>query len=338
MENILVAVDNKSNSKLIAYLLDKRYNIIFFEQGIEFNSEFDLVIVDGIMLSIFREEHLLFQNSSSSLIQPVLLITSKKDVKLITNQIWQIVDDVITLPILKMELCARIEVLLRTRLQSVQLKANQELIKSKEEMAQTAADKYLSLFNSMDEGFCIIEKDDKQDGKPIDFRFIEANPAFNAQTGITGFLGKTISELFPDESGDLCEIYDEVLRSRKLRRFTHDFITKGFVFEFCAFPVEIQSNKQVAVIFKNITEKKRAEQNIRNSEERAKALVKELQEADKNKNEFISVLSHELRNPLASISAGLQLLEITHDDYQTGKAKEIIKRQMEQLCKLVDDY
>ncbi len=66
-------------------------------------------------------------------------------------------------------------------------------------------------------------------------------------------------------------------------------------------------------------------------------MIMELETADKNKNEFISVLSHELRNPLAVISAGLQLLEITHNDYQTSKAKEIIKRQMGQLCKLVDD-
>ena len=84
-------------------------------------------------------------------------------------------------------------------------------------------------------------------------------------------------------------------------------------------------------------ERARAEEALRDSEKRANALIMELETADKNKNEFISVLSHELRNPLAVISAGLQLLEITQNDYQTSKAKEIIKRQMGQLCKLVDD-
>jgi signal transduction histidine kinase len=58
---------------------------------------------------------------------------------------------------------------------------------------------------------------------------------------------------------------------------------------------------------------------------------------DHRKNEFISTLSHELRNPLAAISAGLQLLDVTQDGVQAGKAKEIIKRQMNQLCHLVDD-
>lgn len=87
----------------------------------------------------------------------------------------------------------------------------------------------------------------------------------------------------------------------------------------------------------DISKRKQAEEALRNSEKKANALNMELEKADKNKNEFIGVLSHELRNPLAVISAGLQLLEITNNDYQTSKAKEIIKRQMGQLCKLVDD-
>jgi CheY-like chemotaxis protein/two-component sensor histidine kinase len=63
----------------------------------------------------------------------------------------------------------------------------------------------------------------------------------------------------------------------------------------------------------------------------------ELQEADRSKNEFLSVLSHELRNPLASISAGLQLLEISNEANHVWKAKEIMKRQVGQLYRLVND-
>lgn len=63
----------------------------------------------------------------------------------------------------------------------------------------------------------------------------------------------------------------------------------------------------------------------------------ELEETDKNKNQFISVLSHELRNPLAVISAGIQMLDITEDIVEIEKTKEIITRQTNQLCKLVDD-
>jgi signal transduction histidine kinase len=50
-------------------------------------------------------------------------------------------------------------------------------------------------------------------------------------------------------------------------------------------------------------ERTRAEEKIHQSEKRALALVEELRRMDENKNQFLSILSHELRNPLASIMA-----------------------------------
>ena len=97
------------------------------------------------------------------------------------------------------------------------------------------------------------------------------------------------------------------------------------------------SPQRVVGIARNITESKRTEEALRLSEQKALALVCELEKADKNKNQFIGVLSHELRNPLAAISAGVQMLYITQDENQTAKTKEIINRQMNQLCILVDD-
>ena len=48
--------------------------------------------------------------------------------------------------------------------------------------------------------------------------------------------------------------------------------------------------------FNDITEQKLAQEELGRSEQKARALVKELEEADQNKNQFLSVLSHELRN------------------------------------------
>lgn len=87
----------------------------------------------------------------------------------------------------------------------------------------------------------------------------------------------------------------------------------------------------------DIIERKRAEEELRDSEECALALVKKLEEADRNKNDFLSALSHEIRNPLATISAGLQLMDMSHDGQHIKSAREIIDRQMDQLCSLVDD-
>lgn len=80
------------------------------------------------------------------------------------------------------------------------------------------------------------------------------------------------------------------------------------------------------------------EEAIQRSEKRALFLVKELRKMDKNKNEFLSVLSHELRNPLASIMMSLSLLDIVEPDgEQVKQIKEVMKRQTNQLSRLVND-
>ncbi len=81
-------------------------------------------------------------------------------------------------------------------------------------------------------------------------------------------------------------------------------------------------------------ERNMTEEALKNSERKALALVADLEEVDKNKNRFISILSHELRNPLATIMAGISLLEATGG---TKYAIETMRRQSEQLCRLVDD-
>ncbi len=81
----------------------------------------------------------------------------------------------------------------------------------------------------------------------------------------------------------------------------------------------------------------RAEAALRKSEQHALQLVSELENADRNKNDFINALSHELRNPLAAIVASLSMLDILDSNPNTKNAKKIIKRQTDQLCHLVDD-
>lgn len=69
-----------------------------------------------------------------------------------------------------------------------------------------------------------------------------------------------------------------------------------------------------------------------------RTLAQELSEADQRKNEFLGVLSHELRNPLASIYSSLALLDrVTPGGKQAIKAKNVINRQVTQLSRMVDD-
>src|SRR5665213_1065810 len=132
--------------------------------------------------------------------------------------------------------------------------------------------RYHSLFNSIDEGFCVIEKVEGGVGETVDFRYLEANPAFATQSGMSDMVGKTIRQALPDEPEGWCLIYDTVLRTGEPIKFERGLVSHGRVLELYAFRVEDKTHRRVAVIFKDITEHKRAEAALRESEERYRIL------------------------------------------------------------------
>ena len=67
-------------------------------------------------------------------------------------------------------------------------------------------------------------------------------------------------------------------------------------------------------------------------------LFRKIQEEDQRKNEFLAMLAHELRNPLAPISNAVHILRSANDDpVKLAWARELIARQLKQLVRLVDD-
>ena len=80
----------------------------------------------------------------------------------------------------------------------------------------------------------------------------------------------------------------------------------------------------------DITDRKRAEEALQEANVR-------LEEADRRKDEFIAVLSHELRNPLAPIRYAMPLLERERLTEPAGRAVAVINRQVDHLARLVDD-
>jgi signal transduction histidine kinase len=71
---------------------------------------------------------------------------------------------------------------------------------------------------------------------------------------------------------------------------------------------------------------------------REEALKGELQEADRRKDEFLATLAHELRNPLAPIRNGLQILRLAGGQPAAEeKARGMIERQVQQMVRLIDD-
>ncbi len=71
--------------------------------------------------------------------------------------------------------------------------------------------------------------------------------------------------------------------------------------------------------------------------EKVRDAQRQLQRAAERKNEFIAVLSHELRNPLAAMRNALHILEGGHPAAQVDRSREILDRQVKHLSRLVDD-
>ncbi|WP_143140412.1 hybrid sensor histidine kinase/response regulator [Nannocystis exedens] len=88
----------------------------------------------------------------------------------------------------------------------------------------------------------------------------------------------------------------------------------------------------------DIHDAKRTEAALRASEERHRALAEALREADRRKDEFLAMLSHELRNPLAPIKNSLYILShAAPGSERARRAEEVIERQIEHMTRLIDD-
>ena len=144
--------------------------------------------------------------------------------------------------------------------------ATQELLRLKDELTQRATDDYTTLYNSMDEGFCILEVLFDAHQEPIDYRFLDVNPAFEKHTGLRDALGQTMRALVPASEAFSFEVYGEVVRTGAPVRFEAQAKSLGRWFDVNAFAIGPAHNRQVAVLFHNITERKEMEQALRESD------------------------------------------------------------------------
>ncbi|MEO8604197.1 MAG: PAS domain S-box protein [bacterium] len=83
-------------------------------------------------------------------------------------------------------------------------------------------------------------------------------------------------------------------------------------------------------VVQDITEKKRLEQELQ-------LHAVELAEADRKKDDFIALLAHELRNPLAPVLTGLQVMRLAGDANAAAKARAMMERQLSHMVRLIDD-
>ena len=134
MSRILVLMDHKENRRLLAEWLATRYTVLPQETDAAVDELYDLCILDGTALDRLADRIQTRKKYQQTVFLPFLLVTAAQHVDLVTRHLWKSIDEVIHSPIDKVELQARIEVLLRARRQALALRqAGERALRQSEE-------------------------------------------------------------------------------------------------------------------------------------------------------------------------------------------------------------
>ncbi len=141
-----------------------------------------------------------------------------------------------------------------------------------EQTLSESEERYRSLFNTMDEGYCIIEVLFDATGTAMDWRFLEVNPAFAKLTGVENAVGQRMREIVPDHEEHWFATYGKVALTGEAVRFVDQAHSLGNRwFDLYALRLGGPDSRKVAVLFTNITERRRTEEALRASEEEFRA-------------------------------------------------------------------
>jgi len=154
-----------------------------------------------------------------------------------------------------------------------------DITEQKEAALQLKAseEKYRGIFETIDQGFCIIEMIFDDDNNPVDYLFIEANPIFEKQTGTPNPVGKTMKAIYPNMEDRWFQMYGKVALTGEANRFIDRSEDLNRWFEVYAFKLGDAGNKKVAILFTDISERKQTEEKIEASEEQFRVFADSIQ-------------------------------------------------------------
>lgn len=180
---------------------------------------------------------------------------------------------------------------------------------------------FRTLFESIDEGFCVIEFLDGPHGPLSDYVHVMANPAYAANAGIPDVVGQRVREMVPLEAEAWVEIYRKVLLTGEPVRFRRELERTHRYLELAALRIEPPERRQVAVLFQDVSQRHRAELALRDMNETLERRVAEgvaervriedaLRQAQKMEavGQLTGGIAHDFNNMLAIVNSALELL------------------------------
>jgi len=201
-----------------------------------------------------------------------------------------------------------------------------------------AESRYRMLFSAIDDGFCVMQMLHDASGQTIDYRFLEANAAFEQHTGLVNAVGKTALEMVPDLDESWFRIYGEVADTGVAKRFENHAPAMQRWFEVNAHRVGEPAKKLVALVFKDVTLRKQAEAETARALADEKLARRAAEEAGRTRDEFLAIVSHELRTPLTAMLGWVQLLRTESlPPEKQAKALETIERNARAQAQLIED-
>lgn len=212
---------------------------------------------------------------------------------------------------------------------------------SAEERLRASEGRYRRLFQAIDEGFCVVEVClDTPEGL-IDYRVIEANEAFYRQTGFPKeILGRWLREAAPALEDHWYETYGEVARTRQPVRFENQSEMLGRWFSVYAFPFDALQDSHVAILFSDVTGRKR-------DEEHTQLLMRELSHRSKNMLGVVQAMARQtaasgaddfverFTNRVQALAASQDLLFL--NSWATVPVADLVRSQLEHFSDLLDD-
>ncbi len=196
-----------------------------------------------------------------------------------------------------------------------------ELKRAELALSESSA-RYRDLFDSIDEGYCVIDVQCDAMDAAVDYRFVEANPSFQKQFGLPTVAGRSMREFAPFRAAYWVDACRSVALTGQSIRFSDLHTDRDLRwFDGYAFRIGGAHSRKVAVLFGDVTERKQVDQALHEARRIA-------DKANLAKSEFLSNMSHELRTPLNAILGFAQLIEAASSQPTASQ-----KRNVEQILK-----